>query len=231
VKVSDWIVQLGGVVRIPDGYSFERASFVEPVNTCLKAIYALALRPDENVLVIGQGPIGIILALLAQRMGAQVVTSDLFPQRLTIAKALGLMSGLDASAVDTLGAVRDATDGRGADAVILAVGGESLIRTAIDAARPGGRVMLFAQTARGEAIIDPAAICVDEKTLLGSYSASVDLQQETVRFVFSAEVNFEHLISHRYPLTRAVEALNLAAHPQPDTLKLVIQPGGAWMEG
>jgi L-iditol 2-dehydrogenase len=88
--------------------------------------------------------------------------------------------------------------------------------------------MLFAQTARGEAIIDPAAICVDEKTLLGSYSASVDLQEETTRFVFSEEVDFERLISHRYPLTQAVEALNLAAHPQPDTLKMVIQPGSGW---
>jgi L-iditol 2-dehydrogenase len=230
VKVSDWIVQLGGVVRIPEGYSFERASFVEPVNTCIKAIYTLALRPQETVLVIGQGPIGIILALLAQRKGAQVMTSDLFPQRLTIAKSLGLKSGIDASAVDTVKAVHKVTDGRGADVVILAVGGESLIRTAIDAARPGGRVMLFAQTARGEAIIDPAAICVDEKTLLGSYSASVDLQEETARYVFSAEVDFERLISHRYPLTQAVEALNLAAHPQPDTLKLVIQPGSTWKD-
>ena len=64
------------------------------------------------------------------------------------------------------------TEGRGADAVILAVGGNALIKTAMDACRPGGKVMLFAQTQHGEATIDPAAVCVDEKTLLGSYSSS-----------------------------------------------------------
>ena len=77
--------------------------------------------------------------------------------------------------------MREQTEGRGADAVILAVGSNALIRPAMDAARPGGRVLLFAQTQRGEVVVDPAAICVDEKTLVGSYSASVDLQEESVR--------------------------------------------------
>jgi len=120
------------------------------------------------------------------------------------------------------------TEGRGADAVILAVGGSGLIRPAMDATRPGGRVLLFAQTARGEATVDPAAICVDEKTLLGSYSASVELQEESVRFVMSREMDLARLISHRFPLTRGLEALELAAHPQPDSMKIVIQPGSTW---
>ena len=225
VRVSDWIVRLGGVVPIPDGYSFERASFVEPVNTCMKAIQALNLRTEETVAVIGQGPIGIILSLLAQRTGAQVITSDLFPQRLTIAGGLGLKGAIDASRTDTVLAVRERTEGRGADAVILAAGDNRLIRTAVETARPGGRIMLFAQTVRSEAVIDPAAVCVDEKTLLGSYSASVDLQEQTVQLVFSPEIELERLVSHRFPLSEAVQALRLAAHPQPDTMKLVLQPG------
>ena len=120
------------------------------------------------------------------------------------------------------------TEGRGADAVILAVGSNTMIRPAMDAVRPGGRVLLFAQTVRGEATIDPAAICVDEKTLLGSYSASVDLQEESVRFVMNREMDLERLIRHRFSLDRSVEALNLAAHPQPDSMKIVIQPGSSW---
>jgi len=228
VRVSDWIVRLGGVVPIPGNCSFERASFLEPVNTCMKAIQTLAPGPGDWVLIIGQGPIGIMLALLAQRTGAQVITSDLFPQRLTIAKAFGIRAEIDASVSDTVRAIRDITEGRGADAVLLAVGGNRLIRTAMEAARPGGRVMLFAQTVHGEAEIDPADICVDEKTLLGSYSASVDLQEEAGRWVFSPGLDLERLISHRYPLSQAVEALRVAAHPQPDTLKLVLQPGSSW---
>src|SRR6266496_2007014 len=227
IRVMDWIVAQG-TVRIPDCVSYEQACFVEPVNTCMKGIENLSLHSGETVLVIGQGPIGIILGTLAQRQGATVVTTDLYPQRLTIGKDLGLTIGIDASCADAGKVVCEMTDGRGADAAILAVGGNKLIRTAMDAVRPGGRVLLFAQTARGEATIDPAAVCVDEKTLLGSYSASIDLQEESVRFVMGREMNVERLISHRYPLADSVKAVELAAHPQPDSMKIAIQPGSSW---
>jgi L-iditol 2-dehydrogenase len=227
VRVMDWIVRRG-LVKIPVSVSYEQASFIEPVNTCLKAIYALGLQRDETVLVIGQGPIGIMLAVLAGRTGATVVTSDLYPQRLTISNSYGLSHSVNASEADPLAAVRELTDGRGADAVILATAGNKLVRPAMDAARPGGRIMLFAQTQRGAVAIDPAAVCVDEKTLMGSYSASVDLQDDTVRLVLSGEIDFARLVTHRFPLQRAVEALQLAAHPGPDSMKVVIQPGMEW---
>jgi len=227
VRVMDWIVDQG-TVKIPHGISFEQASFVEPVNTCMKGIEALRLRPDEDVLVIGQGPIGIILSVLARRAGATVITSDLYPQRLKISESLGFNLRIDASREDAVRVVRQRTDGRGADAVILAVGSNALIRPAMDAVRAGGRVLLFAQTQRGEVIVDPAAICVDEKSLLGSYSASIDLQEESVRFVMNREMDLERLISHRFPLQESARALELAAHPQPSSMKIVIQPGMAW---
>ncbi len=230
VRVMDWIVEQG-TVKIPNGVSFEQACFVEPVNTCMKGIEALGVKPGETVLTIGQGPIGIILSVLARRAGASVITSDLYPERLKITESLGFEHRVHAAQQDVLRTVRDLTEGRGADAVILAVGSNALIRPAIDAARPGGRVLLFAQTQRGEVVIDPAAICVDEKTVLGSYSASVDMQAESVRFVMNREMDLETLISHRFLLQQAVRALELAAHPQPTSMKIVIQPGSAWKSG
>jgi len=229
VRVMEWIVRKG-VIRIPEGVSFEQAAFVEPVNTCMKGIETLRLIRGETALVVGQGPIGIILGVLARRCGVRVITSDLFPQRHTIARTFGLNENIDASASDTVKTVRELTDGRGADAVILAVAGNGLIRPAMDATRPGGRVLLFAQTQHGEATIDPAAVCVDEKSLLGSYSASVDLQDEAARFVLSGEMELERLISHRFPLTGSEEALHVAAHPKPDSMKVVIQPGSLWKD-
>jgi L-iditol 2-dehydrogenase len=223
----DWIVDQG-TVKIPDGVAYEQACFVEPVNTCMKGIEALRLEPGETVLTIGQGPIGIILSVLARRAGATVITSDLYPERLKIAKSLGFEHTIDASRNDVTNSVRQQTEGRGADAVILAVGSNALIRPAMDSARPGGRVLLFAQTQHGEVVVDPAAICVDEKSLVGSYSASVDLQDESVDFVMKREMDLETLISHRFSLQDAAQALELAAHPQPSSMKVVIQPGLAW---
>jgi len=232
VRVMDWIVQppgqKSGVVKIPERTTFEQAAFIEPVNTCMKGIESLRLEPGETVLVMGQGPIGILLGVLALRAGTRVVASDLLPQRLTIAASFGIPVPVDASQADSVARVKEATGGRGADAVILAAAGNSLIRQALEAARPGGRVLLFAQTVRGEVALDPAAVCVDEKTLLGSYSASVDLQEESVRFVFGQEMDLARLITHRFPLDKAVEALELAAHPQPDSMKVVVQPGSSW---
>jgi L-iditol 2-dehydrogenase len=230
VRVMDWIVERG-TVRIPDSVSFEQACFVEPVNTCMKGIEALRLRRGETVLAIGQGPIGIILSVLAKRAGVTLITSDLYPERLRIGSGFNLDLTINASQANVVERVRELTEGRGADAVILAVGGNSLIRTAMDAARPGGRILLFAQTQHGEAVIDPAAVCVDEKTLVGSYSASVDLQEESVRFVMNREMDLERLVSHRFPLAQSPQALNLAAHPQPSSMKIMIQPGSIWADG
>jgi L-iditol 2-dehydrogenase len=226
IRVMDWIVRRG-LVKIPDDIPFEQAAFLEPVNTCYKAIRMLGLQPDETVLVIGQGSIGILLAALAKQTGATVLTSDLYPERHAVAAKFGLTHPLDAKS-DIVAAVRAATEGRGADVALVAVGGNALIQLAMNAIRPGGRVMLFASTQHGEAPFDPAAVCMDEKTLMGSYSASVAIQDNVNEMVFDgyrSGFDLTQLISHRFSLEDAVAAINLASNPQPDSLKIVIQTG------
>jgi L-iditol 2-dehydrogenase len=187
----------------------------------------LNLASDDTVLVIGQGPIGLMHAVLAGRSGARVLTSDLYPERHAIAARYGLRHPIQAGTENVVERVMAETSGRGADAVILAVGGTALVRTAMDAARPGGKVMLFAQTQRGEVTIDPAAVCVDEKTLLGSYSSSFGILDEVTEVVFDGYRNgfdLTQLISHRYPMEQAVEAIEVASHPKHDSMKIMIEP-------
>jgi L-iditol 2-dehydrogenase len=227
IRVMDWIVATGGLVKVPDDIPFEQAAFIEPVNTTYKAIELLELKPDETVLVVGQGPIGILLAALAKRTGATVLTSDLYPERHAIAATFGLDHPLDAKG-DVVGAAKAVTEGRGADVALVAVGADVLIKTAMDAVRPGGRVMLFASTQHGEAPFDPAAVCMDEKTLMGSYSASVAINDAVAELVFAGyrdgTFDLTRLISHRFPLEQAVKAIDLASHPQAGSMKIVIQP-------
>jgi len=227
IQVKEWIVANRGVVRIPDGIPFEQAAFIEPVNTCLKGVKLLNLEPDETVLVIGQGPIGLLLAALARRTGARVLTSDLYPERHALAAKFGLHEPIDPSKENVIERVKAATEGRGADVAILAVGGSALIKTCMDAVRPGGKVMLFAQTQHGEAVIDPGAVCMDEKSLLGSYSASIDIHDEVLDLVFGGYRNgfdLTQLISHRFPLEEAVAAVAVASNPQGDSMKIMIEP-------
>ncbi|HUA93236.1 MAG TPA: alcohol dehydrogenase catalytic domain-containing protein, partial [Terracidiphilus sp.] len=96
IRVMDFVVANRGVVRIPDGIPFEQAAFVEPLNTVLKGVKMLNLAPDDTVLVIGQGPIGLMHAALAARTGARVLTSDLFAERHAIAARFGLTNPIHA---------------------------------------------------------------------------------------------------------------------------------------
>jgi L-iditol 2-dehydrogenase len=227
IRVMDFVVANRGVVHIPDGVPFEQAAFIEPLNTVLKGLKLLNLAADDTVLVIGQGPIGLMHAALARRIGARVLTSDLFAERHAIAARFGLKDPIHAGSENVVERVFAETEGRGADAVILAVGGNALIRTAMDAVRPGGKVMLFAQTQHGEATIDPAAVCVDEKTLLGSYSSSFPILDEVTGLVFDGYRNgfdLTQLISHRFPFEDAVAAIEIASHPQPGSMKIMMEP-------
>src|SRR5690349_6653185 len=88
VRVMDWIVRRG-VEKIPTGVSFERAAFVEPVNTCLKAVVQCAPQPDEVVVVVGQGPIGLMFTMLVSRTGATVISTDTIASRLEISRRCG----------------------------------------------------------------------------------------------------------------------------------------------
>jgi L-iditol 2-dehydrogenase len=227
IRVMDWIVANRGVVRIPDGVPFEQASFIEPANTVLKGVKLLNLASDETVLVIGQGPIGLMLAALARRTGARVLTSDFYPERHIIAAKFGLHEPILAGTENVIERVRGATDGRGADAVILAVSVDALIQTAMDTVRPGGKVMLFAQTQHGEASFDPGAVCMDEKTLLGSYSASAAILDEVTDLVlggYRSGFDLTQLISHRFSLEEAAKAIEVASHPTAASMKIMIEP-------
>jgi L-iditol 2-dehydrogenase len=231
IRVMDWIVGDGvtpaGLIRVPDDIPFEQAAFIEPVNTCFKAIQLLELESDDTVLVIGQGSIGVLLAALAKQTGATILTSDMYAERHAIAAQYGLDHPLDARG-DVVAACKAATEGRGADVALVAVGADALIATAMAAIRPGGRVMLFASTQHGTAAFDPAAVCMDEKTLMGSYSASVAIQQEGIDLVFegyrSGKLDLTKLISHRFTLEDAAAAIDLASHPKADSMKIVLKP-------
>ncbi len=226
IRVMNWIVE-GGLVKVPEDIPLEQAAFIEPVNTCYKAIRLLELEADETVLVIGQGSIGIILAALARRTGATVLTSDLYEERHRIARGYGLERPIDARG-DVVASAKAATDGRGVDVVLVAVGADSLIQQGMDAVRPGGRVMLFASTQHGTAAFDPAAVCMDEKTLMGSYSASVAVQQKGIDLVFDGfrdgSMDLTKLISHRFGLEECGAAIALASNPKPDSMKIVFKP-------
>jgi len=224
VRVMDWIVA-GGTVRIPDSVSFDEASFLEPLNTCLKALETACVEPGEVVAVYGQGPVGLLLMQAARAAGARVVGLDFLEPRLQIAWELGAEAALDPAGDDVDRTIALLTDGRGADLAIVAAASPEAVADAQRIVRRGGRVLLFAQTVPGEKIpVDASSICMEEKRLIGSYSASVELQEKAAQMIFEGTIDVARLISHRFPLELLQEGIRLASHPSAHSLKVVIQP-------
>jgi L-iditol 2-dehydrogenase len=222
VRAMPWIVERG-MMHLPADSTFDDATFVEPVNTCLKAVRKARVAPGETVLVIGQGPIGMLLMLLARIEGAGVLVSDPMAGRRAASLRFGASAAFDPASNDIGKEVRVRTHGRGVDAVLIAVPNPLLVDQALSLARPGGRVLLFAHNDPVMRVeFSAAAIGIEEKEILGSYSASIDEQEESAKLVFERRLPVRELISHRFPLHKIAEALELAARPADDTLKVVI---------
>ncbi len=216
-----------GVVRIPEKNSFVEGALLEPVNTVLKAVNRLELLAGDCALVVGQGPIGLMFTRLLALREVRVAACDLMDRRLELAGEFGanwtFTGEIEAFSKDLV----HLTEGRGPDAVVVAVPADSVIPPAQRIVRGGGKVLLFAHTRRGaEASVDPASVCVDEKDLLGSYSSDLTLQDEVARLVFSRQFDVRRLASHEFPLENTAQAVDLAAHPTPESLKIVVRIAG-----
>jgi L-iditol 2-dehydrogenase len=223
-RAMPWVAQ-HGMLAIPNEISFEEATFIEPVNTCIKAVEKARVSAGETVLVMGQGPIGLLLMMLSKMAGAFVIGSDPMPERRAKSLSLGADLALDPREGRIADEIRSRTEGRGADAVLVAVPLPAALTEALAIARPGGRILLFAQNDPEMRIEFPAAaVGVAEKEILGSYSAAVDRQEEAARLIYSRRLPVRELISHRFSLEDMNRALELAAHPVGDSLKVVIQP-------
>ena len=224
VRAMPWVAQRG-MVAIPEGISFDEATFIEPVNTCIKAVEKARVGAGETVVVMGLGPIGLLLMMLSKLRGAVVIGSDPMGERRAKSVSLGADLAVNPLEGRLAKEVRGRTDGRGADVVLVAVPIPSALADALALARPGGRVLLFAQNDPQMKIEFPAAaVGVEEKEILGSYSAAVDRQEEAARLIFSRQLPVGELISHRFLLDDMDRALLLAAHPVGVSLKVVMHP-------
>lgn len=221
VRVMNFV--LSGVVKIPARNSHEEGAMLEPVNTVLKAVKRLSILRGDVVLVAGQGPIGLMFTRLLQLAGMRVIATDLMESRLQLALQFGARWTIQADAKNLDEQIAQATHGRGLDAAVIAVPSDAAVKQALQSARGGGQVLLFAHTKRGALTeLDPASVCLDEKDLIGSYSADFTLQREVARLVFSRKLDVRRLISHRFPLEETSAAIELAQKPTSDSLKIVI---------
>jgi L-iditol 2-dehydrogenase len=222
VKAMPWVAERG-IVALPENVGVEEATFIEPINTIVKAVQKARVTAGETVLVVGCGPIGLQLLMVANLEGARLYTSDPMGVRRAKSLTLGALESFDPSDGKLVDEIKARTDGRGADAVLVAVAHPGVVVDALAAARPGGRVLLFAANDPVTRIEFPAsAVGIEEKEILGSYSAAVDIQDTAAELVLKKKLPVMDIVTHRFPLARIQEGLELAANPTVESLKILI---------
>jgi len=209
------IIAERGMIKIPDNVSDVVATFVEPVNCCLKATSKANIKLGDNVAIFGQGPIGLILDQLATLQGANVIAVDLVTYRLEKArelrKSVWLFNALDG---DFHNKIKDATSGRGADISIVAVESTKAIEHAIECTRGGGTVIFFSEFGAStepyhlSKLVD--LIYSKEITIKGCYSSSYPDHQLAADLVFSQKIKTKELVSHIFDIEQLMTGIDIA---------------------
>lgn len=193
--------------RLPAAMADETASFTEPLACCLRAVRRSRVAAGDVALVIGLGSIGCLMAQLLALDGAHVFASDVLASRRTLGRSLGAQVPEDDAALDQ--ALREATDERGADCVIITAGGAGVLPLAAARVRDGGTLHYFAGGGGDSLPLSLATLYHRELTVTSTYSSSPAELAEAFDLLARGRVSVSGLISHRLPLGRLGEAVEL----------------------
>ncbi len=222
-RVPAWNVSRGGVLKLPDDLGFEEASMIEPVACCIRAQEKSGVIPDESVLVVGAGPVGMAHSILLSSKKAKVMISDVSEARLDFARRSKVDVVLDARKDDVPEAVRRSTDGRGADLVIAASGSKAAIVQALQSVRKGGRVCLFGLPPKGSVLdYDISDVFNSEVSLVTSYGATEKETIKALEMIAKHRAEFASLITDRVPIERFHEAVETASAGR--GMKVILTP-------
>jgi L-iditol 2-dehydrogenase len=225
IRIPAKVLAVDGVNRIPDGLEAAEAAVTEPLACVLNGQELASVGEGDSVVVVGAGPIGCLHVRLARAKGAaKVILVDVNPSRLELAARLHADALIDGSATDPVAAVLDLTDGRGADVVITAAASKVAQEQALSMAVARGRVSLFGGLPRDDSIIasDSNLIHYRELSVVGAYGSAPRHNREALELIASGRVPVADLITHRLPLDRVLDAIDVVARGE--GIKVVIEP-------
>jgi L-iditol 2-dehydrogenase len=223
VRVPEPNVKLAAF-SLPDDVSYEQAVFTEPLACCFRAIERSRLRAEDTILIVGAGSIGLLLTQLAKLHEANVLVSDLLPDRLEMAHSFGADITLQPDADSFEERVRGATSGRGVDTVFSTVASQPVLDQALAVVRDGGTVHFFAGKRGGlEVTVDLNELYEREIGLITTYSSSPRALREAFRLIVEGRVRTEGLISHRMPLSEVLRGVQMMARQEARKVFLDVQ--------
>lgn len=218
-----WIVPAYTLHRVPDGVGLDLAAMVEPLAVAVHDVRRARLQAGEAALVIGGGPIGMLIAMVARAEGARVMLSEINEARLAMAGALGF-EGLNPKAVNVAEAVLEKTGGAGADVVFEVSGTQPGVDLMTAAVRARGRIVMVAIHAK-KAEVDLFRFFWREVEMLGARVYEPEDYDRALQMI-AGGLPVARLITDRHPLD-TVQAAFEALEGNPTAMKTLIEIGGA----
>jgi len=214
-------IPVGRAYRVAPTLPFEEACFAEPVACAIHAADKVDVGLGSDVVVIGAGPMGLLNMLLAKRRGARVIVSEIDPARNDRALELGADFTVNPKTEDAPRRVRDVTDGKGADTVIVAIGNHAVNLDALKMVAEFGTLMFFASAHPATDLsIDPNFIHRKQVTLTGARHPSAEGFEIATAMLSKRLLDVRPLIHTIISLSRVKEAFELAIRP--DTYRVIV---------
>lgn len=217
------IVPARFVHAMPDGLSFEQAAMAEPLAVCVHAAKRLRPRVGDLAVVLGAGPIGLLMMQVLKVAGCRLILSDVEPFKLELAQSFGAEHVVNARDTSVVQFVKDLTGGWGADVAVECAGAKETLAESVEVLHKGGTALLLGFTGSPRDEINLTNITITEKTVMGSVIYCRDFPV-TIHLMANRQVQLDPLITHRFPLADTLVALQTAAEKKDRILKGMIIP-------
>jgi len=211
------------VYEIPEDMSFEEGALVEPLSVAVHAVERSSLEVGNNVVILGAGPIGLLITQVARVGGAdRIVVTDLYERRLELAREFGADITINAKREDPVEVIHEELGRDGVDIVFEAVGVEATINQAIEMVRKGAEIVVVGVYGKSPQV--KMGLIQDREIVVKGVLMYAWNYPTAIRLIEEGRVDVMRLITHRYPLTELEEAYRLLDREKEKTLKVMIYP-------
>ncbi|MFQ1007185.1 L-iditol 2-dehydrogenase [Gilliamella apicola] len=211
--------------KVSNNVTDEEATLIEPIACCLHGLKQADIRPNDSVLIMGAGTIGILHAQLAKIKGAnKVIVSDMSEFKLQKALKVGCDYAINIKEKNIIDEVNKITDGQGVDVIVIAAGVSSLVADAVNMVRRAGKIIVFSGFDKNKLVtLDVSRFFKDEISIIGTYSVTPYEFPEALDLLEKRKLNTEEMITHVYPLKKLSEAIDISTNPEQPVLKVIIK--------
>ena len=224
VLIPEIAIKSGNVIKLPEDVSFTAGALIEPLSCCIRGLKNAGTGFNDTVLIVGAGPIGLMHMQLSKIAGAkQVIVSEPNKMRREVALELGADRVVDPTKENLEQIIKDATNGMGADVIVMAIGVPALVNSTLKLCKKGGTVNLFAGFAgTGECQIEVNTIHYNEINVNGSTAYKRADYLEAADMVITKKINLDKIATHTFKIDEFQNAYEMCKSGK--GLKVMIEP-------